>query len=313
MKIGVLGSSGFLGTNLVSVLKNKGYEVVLGSRKAVGYENVDAKIYESVYYWIVRNNITHVINCAAECGGIGLNKKYPFKLWANNSLINTNVLSAAVDLKIEKLIMLGTVCSYSKNTPVPFKEEYLMSFGFPEETNAAYGVTKLSSLFGAVAANSQTGLNVMNLIPVNMYGPHDHFSLDNSHVIPAIIRKIDDAINNNLSEITLWGDGSASREFLHVRDCAEAIIKALEHKEIYIDFLNVGVGEEITIKNLVNIIVKIMNYNGKIIWNSNQPNGQQRRCLNVDRINKLLGWKAEITLQDGLAETIEWYKHKRNI
>ena len=307
MRIGVLGNNGFLGKNLVTALLKSGHYIVGGSRST----NVDAMNYCNITDWINKNCLDSVINCAAECGGIGLNKKFPFKLWHRNNIINSNVLAASVNCEIKKLIMLGTVCSYSKNTPTPFKEEDLMRFGFPEETNAAYGVSKLNALFGGVAANLQTGLNVMNLIPVNMYGPHDHFDLENSHVIPAIIRKVDDAITNNSQEIVLWGDGSASREFLHVRDCSDAIIKALEYDKICTDFINIGVGEETTIKNLTTMIVKIMKYDGKIIWDESKPNGQPRRCLNVDKINKLLNWRASISLYDGLVETIEWYKHNK--
>jgi GDP-L-fucose synthase len=309
--IGVLGSTGFLGRNLVSVLRANNINHVCGSRRLKGDEHVDAIDIHSINGWIYKNEITKIINCAAECGGIGLNQKNPFGLWWKNNLINTNVLMSSVSSRIKKLIMLGTVCSYSKNTPVPFKEDYLMSYGFPEETNAAYGLAKLNALFGAKAAHDQYGLNVMNLIPVNMYGPYDHFDLEKSHVIPAIIKKIDDAIINNSKEITLWGDGSASREFLHATDCSEAILKALEYDKECTDFINIGVGQETTIFNLATIISEIMGYDGKILWNKNQPNGQPRRCLDVSKITEVLGWKSRINLRDGLSETIEWYKQNR--
>lgn len=311
MRVGVLGSTGFLGKNLVSVLQNNNIEHVCGSRKLSGNEKVDALDVLSINDWIYQNKITHIINCAAECGGIGLNQKKPFELWWKNNLINTNVLMSSVANRIKKLIMLGTVCSYSKNTPVPFKEDDLMAYGFPEETNAAYGLSKLNSLFGAKAAHIQYGLDVMNLIPVNMYGPHDHFDLEKSHVIPAIIKKVDDAIVNNSENITLWGDGSASREFLHAKDCSEAILKALQYDKICTDFINIGVGEETTIFNLAKIISEMMGYKGEILWNTSQPNGQPRRCLDVNRINNILGWKSRISLQDGLYETITWFQQNK--
>ena len=311
MKVGVLGSTGFLGQNLVSFLNANNINYICGSRRLNSDEKVDATNIDNINNWIRKNNITHITNCAAECGGIGFNQKNPFTLWYNNNLINNNVIMASIANKIKKLVMLGTVCSYSKNTPVPFKEEYLMSYGFPEETNSAYGLSKLSSLFGARAAYDQYDLNVINLIPVNMYGPYDHFDDEKSHVIPAIIKKIDNAIINNDKSITLWGDGSASREFLHAKDCSEAILKALEYDKVYTDFINIGTGEEITVYNLAEMIAEIMNYNGDILWNENNLNGQPRRCLDVSRINNLLGWKSSINLYHGLTETIKWYKQNK--
>jgi GDP-L-fucose synthase len=202
--------------------------------------------------------------------------------------------------------MVGTVCFYSRDCPIPFKEEYLMHYGFPELTNLAYGVAKLNSLIGAQAFAKQYGLNVCNLIPVNMYGPHDHFDPELSHVIPAIIKKLYDAKHNNLRRITLWGTGIATREFLYVEDFTNAIILALRNLN-QPDLINIGTGSEISIANLATKIAAIIGYGGDIKWDSTRPDGQPRRCLDISKAESLFGFKAQVKIDDGLQRTIDWY------
>jgi len=304
--IGVLGSSGFLGTNLCSKLRKLGYDYVKGSKSLDGRFNVDARNHLSIDNWIKRNGITKIINLAAICGGIGLNKKNPFQLWKATTLITSSVLDSAITMKIEKVVMLGSVCSYAAECPVPFKEIDLMNHGFPEPTNRAYGVSKLNGLIGAAAAFQEYDLDVTNLVPVNMYGLHDHFDLENSHVIPALIRKMVEAKNDGLDEVVVWGSGRASREFLYAEDCCDAIIKSLD-KFTGPDMINIGSGSEITIKDLVIKIKDKVGYEGNIIWDDSKPDGQIRRCLNISRAEKFLGWKPSTNLDDGLEKTIKWY------
>jgi len=309
MNIGVLGANGFLGFNLLNVLlDNYGITAIPGSRRLNGSFKVDATNYESLKKWISFNNITHVVNLAAMCGGIGLNKVNPYQLWSATTRITANTLDACLAENVEKVIMVGTVCSYAAECPVPFKEEYLMKYGMPEETNRAYGVSKLNGLIGAQAANNEFGMEVVNLVPVNMYGPYDHFDLENSHVIPAIINKVHTAINNGEKTVEVWGDGSPSREFLYVEDCAKAIYKALVRNNIGIEPINIGTGKEIVIRDLVYTIGDLLGFDGEFVWDNSKPNGQTRRCLDISRAEKVLEWKPITKLKDGLMETIAWHK-----
>lgn len=303
MRIGIIGGTGFVGSNLATYCRNHDIEYVIGSRRL----NVDATSTDSLVTWIRNNNLKHVINLAAECGGIGLNKKCPADLWLSSTKISAAVLEAALLTKLEKIIIVGTACSYAKDCPTPFREEYLMHYGLPESTNSQYGVAKLNALFGSQAFAKQYSLNVTNLIPVNMYGPYDHFDLENSHVIPAMIRKVYDAINTN-TNITLWGTGSATREFLYAYDFSEAIIKAFKTTTTS-EFINVGSGSEISIKNLIEIICDIMNYTGTITWDSTMPDGQPRRCLDVTKAKDILNFEAKTDLRTGLIDTINWFRN----
>jgi GDP-L-fucose synthase len=303
--VGVLGHSGFVGKNLVDHCIANDVSFAGGSRRT----GVDAREVEDVVKWIEENNVTHIINLAAECGGIGLNKKRPADLWLATARISAAVLEAARMCEIKKLIMVGTVCSYAKHCPVPFREQDLLQHGEPEETNQAYGVAKLSGLFGARAYSKQYNLNIGNLIPVNMYGPYDHFDLENSHVIPALIRKMFDAKESG-GPIVLWGDGTPTREFLFARDFAEAALLALEN-DIGPEFVNIGSGEEISIAALAQVIADIVGYKGEIEWDTDKPNGQPRRCLDVSKANELLGFSASTPLEEGLRETVEWYASQR--
>lgn len=306
MKIGVLGHSGFVGRNLMAYLLENDYSVVGGSRRSE--PSIDATKLDDLIKWVHFNKITHIVNLAALCGGIGRNQDQPFELWWATSQISTNVLRVAqLRLGVQKVIMTGTVCSYGENNPVPFKEEHLMATGAPEPTNRAYGVSKLSALYGAQALHKQIGMDVVNLVPVNMYGEFDHFDYEWSHVIPAMIRKMDDSPE----EVTLWGDGSPTREFLYARDFAQCVEKALWSKSEEVNsgtFINVGSGSEISIFDLAHAIAEELNWAGKINWDVSKPNGQMRRCLDVSRAENLLGFKAETPFSVGLRNTIDWYK-----
>lgn len=311
MIAGVLGSTGFVGKNLMLALEKAEIECVSGSRRFMLLRSefgVDARSFKSLTNWIKRNKVTHLVNLAAECGGIGLNQRKPADLWKVTTAISHTVLEAAHQTQLQKVIMVGSVCSYPKDCPVPFKEEYLMHYGFPELTNSAYGIAKLNSLIGAQAFARQYGLNVCNLIPVNMYGPHDHFDLENSHVIPAMIRKIYDAKCSNAKHISLWGTGNATREFLFVEDFARAIILALQ-KLNQPDLINIGIGTEISIEDLAIKIAGFIGYGGDIVWDHSKPDGQPRRCLDVSRAERLFGFRAQIEIDDGLKRTIEWYRN----
>lgn len=303
MHVGVLGATGFVGRNVTKYLDEVGI-VNSGASRRTG---VDAADLSSLMNWIDENKITHLINLAAECGGIGLNQRRPASLWIATSRISHTVLEAARFARIKQTIMVGTICSSAKHCPIPFKEEYLMNYGMPEETNMAYGVAKLNAQIGAQAYAKQYGLNVCNLIPVNMYGPYEHFNLDNSHVVPALIRKFDDAIKNNNPTVTLWGTGSPTREFLYARDFARALVLSLEKCNTS-EFINVGTGSEIAIKDLAQIISSTMGYKGKIEWDISKPDGQPRRCVDTSRAERILGFKAETNFADGLKRTIEWFK-----
>lgn len=302
MIVGILGSTGFVGQNLQTELREQNIQFYGGSRR-IGLDVTD---HNQLIDWILHYRITHLINLAAECGGIGLNQKRPADLWHSTAKITSNVLYTTMRAKIERLIMVGTICSYPSICPIPFKEEYLMNYGPPEVTNRAYGVAKLSALYGAQAYIKQYEMKINNLIPVNMYGPMDHFDPEISHVIPAMIRKMYLGKKNNQPKVELWGTGIASREFLHARDFARAAILAL-HIDTDGQFINIGTNSEITIHDLAILIAKLIGYEGELIWDPSRPDGQPRRCLDITRARTLLGYKPSITLEDGLKGTIEWY------
>jgi len=303
--IGILGGFGFVGTNLVNYLRAANYEVIPASRK----NGIDATNPDVVVSWLKNNAITHLVVLSAECGGIGLNAKHPADLWRSVSHISHTILEAAhcAAGSLYKTVMVGTVCSYAKDSPVPFSETDLMNYGPPEPTNLAYGVAKLSALYGAQAYAKQHNMRLANLIPVNMYGPHDHFDLEHSHVIPAIIRKIDNAIADKKPQISLWGTGNATREFLYIKDFCSAVKLAM-FTETPTDFINIGTGSEISIRDLAAKIAAIMGYEGTIWWDHTKPDGQPRRCLNIERARQYLGYKPSVNIDDGLRDTVSWYK-----
>jgi GDP-L-fucose synthase len=250
-----------------------------------------------------------VIHLAARVGGIGFNRKYPATLFYENALMGIQLMEAARQRGVAKFVAVGTICAYPKHTEVPFKEEDLWN-GYPEETNAPYGIAKNVLLVQAQAYRAQYGFNAVYLLPVNLYGPRDNFDPESSHVIPALIKKMVDATSAGEDEVVVWGTGKPSREFLYVEDAAEGIVLATERYDGS-QPVNLGTGSEIKIMDLVNMIAKLTGYNGRIVWDASQPDGQPRRCLNVEKARNLFGFKAETNLVEGLRKTINWYMQNR--
>ena len=250
-----------------------------------------------------------VVHLAAEVGGIGANQANPGLFWYANLAMGLNMLEQCRLYGVSKLVMVGTICSYPKHAPIPFREENLWD-GYPEETNAPYGVAKKALIVGAQAYREQYGLNAISLLPVNLYGPGDHFDLESSHVIAALIRKMVDAQESGASEVVLWGDGSPTREFLYVEDCAEAILLASERYDEP-EPVNLGSGFEQSITELAAAVAKAVGYDGSIIWDTSRPNGQPRRRLDVSRAKDRFGFEARIPFQVGLERTVEWYRAQR--
>lgn len=300
----VTGGAGFLGSHVVNRLKNRGCGSIFIPRRA----QYDLTQKEQVKRLYQDANPDIVIHLAAEVGGIGANQKNPGRFFYNNLIMGLHLIEEARIKGIEKFVALGTICAYPKFTPVPFKEDDLW-IGYPEETNAPYGLAKKMLLVMAQAYHQQYGLNSIYLLPVNLYGPGDNFDLENSHVIPAIIRKCLEAVKEDKNEVVLWGSGKASREFLYVDDAAEGILLATE-KYNSTKPVNLGVGSEIIIKDLAFLIAEITGFKGKFLWDSQKPDGQPRRCLDVSRAEKEFGFKAKTPLRQGLEKTVEWYKQR---
>lgn len=301
-KILITGANGFLGKHLVENLLNK-----RGINKKNLFLPSSGEL--DLTKWVncqksVKNQDI-VINLAAKVGGIGYNRGNPGRLFYENLMIGTQMMEAARLAKVEKFLALGTICSYPKIIPVPFKEENLWK-GYPEETNAAYGLAKKMMLVQAQAYRQQYNFNAIYLMLVNLYGPGDNFDKNKSHVIPALIEKIYFAKKNSQTSISIWGDGQATREFLYVKDAAEAIILAMERYDKS-EPINIGSGKEIMIKDVVRIICRLMDYHGKIVWDKSKPNGQPRRNLNVNKAKKEFGFTARKTFEAGLIDTINWY------
>lgn len=301
-RILVTGGNGFLGSFVVKKLKEKGCENVFIPRS----KDYDLVKMESVkrLYKDARPDI--VIHLAAKVGGIGANRENPGQFFYDNVMMSVQMMEEGRAQSIEKFVGLGTICCYPKYTHIPFKEEDLWD-GYPEETNAPYGMAKKMLLVQSQAYRQQYGFNSIFLMPVNLYGPGDNFNPASSHVIPALIKKCIDAIKNNDQEIVVWGTGKATREFLYVDDAAEGIILATE-KYDKPEPVNLGAGFEISIKKLVNLIVKLTGFKGRIVWDPAKPDGQPRRCLDTSRAYKEFGFRAKTDFEAGLKKTIEWYK-----
>jgi GDP-L-fucose synthase len=299
------GGAGFLGSHIVENLVQKTgvskSQVIIPRSK-----DNDLRMWENCRE--IAEGVDIIIHLAARVGGIGFNQKYPGTLFYDNILMGAQLMEAARLERVEKFVQIGTVCSYPKYTPVPFKEEYLWN-GHPEETNAPYGIAKKVLLVMAQAYRQQYGMNIIYLIPVNLYGPKDNFDLESSHVIPALIRKFSEAVEEGKKEVIVWGTGKPSREFLYVEDAAEGILTATE-KYDKPDPVNLGTGKEITIKRLVDLIAKLTGFDGKIIWDTSRPDGQPRRCLDTSRAKKEFDFEAKTALADGLKKTIEWYNNE---
>lgn len=298
----VTGGAGFLGTNVVIKLKSRGCKKIFVPRSKdynlIKREDV-CRVYED-------SEPDLVIHLAANVGGIGANMASPGEFFYNNLMMGVQLLEEARQRDVGKFVAIGTVCAYPKFTPVPFREEDLWN-GYPEETNAPYGLAKKMLLVQSQAYRAQYGYNSIFLLPVNLYGPGDDFDPSTSHVIPALIRKCVEAKEQNKKEIVVWGTGSASREFLYVEDCAEAIVLASE-KYNKSDPVNIGAGREISIKDLVNLIVKLTGFKGDIVWDPSKPDGQPRRCLDVSKAKKEFGFTAKMGFEEGLKRTIEGFE-----
>lgn len=315
-KVLITGAGGFLGKAVLNQLRNinSQFNGIFGISHNFGYEIIglvgkrqcDLTNQKQVEHTLNEFEPDYVIHLAAACGGIGINREQPGRFLYDNLSMGMNLIETARKYeKLKKFIMVGTVCAYPKFTPVPFKEEDLWN-GYPEETNAPYGIAKKTLTEMLIAYNKQYGFQSTNLIPVNMYGPEDNFNPASSHVIPALILKVDKAIAKKEDFIELWGTGNASREFLYVEDCADAICKSLEI-ETTPHPINIGTCSEIKIRNLVDTISEIMGYDGEIRYNSDFPDGQPRRCLDVNKSYRILGFEAKTKLYEGLKNTVSWY------
>jgi GDP-L-fucose synthase len=300
-RVVVTGGAGFLGTHLVKRLYAKGVDVIVP--RSQDYDLTQAAGVERLFD---RFHPEVVLHLAAVVGGIGANRDNPGRFFYENAIMGIQVIEAARRYGVEKTVVLGTICAYPKFTAVPFREEDLWG-GYPEETNAPYGIAKKALLVQCQAYREQYGMNAIFLLPVNLYGPGDNFDLQSSHVIPALVRKCVEAVEQNQSEIVCWGDGSATREFLYVDDCAEGIVRATELYD-HADPINLGSGYEISIREIVEKIAALTGFRGRIIWDTSKPNGQPRRCLDITRAEFEFGFQARTRLDDGLRQTIEWYK-----
>jgi GDP-L-fucose synthase len=304
-KVIVTGGAGFLGSFVVKKLKDRGCRHVFVPRSA-DYDLRDRDAILRIYREVRPQLVIHL---AAVVGGIGANRANPGKFFYDNALMGLQLMEYARQFDVKKFVAVGTVCAYPKFTPLPFKEENLWN-GYPEETNAPYGLAKKMMLVQAQAYRAQYGFNAIYLLPVNLYGPRDNFDLETSHVIPAIIRKCIEAKEAGLREIILWGDGSPTREFLYVEDAAEGLLLAAERYNGE-QPVNLGSGEEITIHDLAVMIADQVGFTGQIVWDTSQPNGQPRRCLDVSRAAKLFGFRAIYPLRHGIAKTLSWYQSER--
>jgi GDP-L-fucose synthase len=297
MKVLVTGGGGFLGSHLVERLEQEGHDVFV-SRRA-DYDLTHRDDAERLFREAGPERVFHV---AGEVGGIGANRASPGRFWYANLMMGAHVLELSRECGVDKLVIVGTVCAYPKFAPVPFSEDDLWN-GYPEETNAPYGVAKKSILVGAQSYREQYGLNSIFLLPANLYGPRDNFDLKTSHVIPDLIRKM----LESSERVVLWGDGSPTREFLYVEDAVEGLTLAGDRYDGG-DPVHLGTGAEISIRNLAELIAELTGFEGEIEWDSSMPNGQPRRSLDASRARELFGFEARTPLREGLERTIAWYR-----
>jgi GDP-L-fucose synthase len=306
-RVVVTGGSGFLGSFVVEKLRHRGCgEIIIPRSK--DYNLVEMEMVRRLYR---DSRPDVVIHLAARVGGIGANQANPGKFFYDNLMMGAQLMEVGRQVGLMKFIATGTICAYPKFTPVPFKEENLWN-GYPEETNAPYGLAKKMLLVQSQAYRQQYDYNSVVLFPVNLYGPRDNFNLETSHVIPALIRKCFKAKIDAEQSITVWGTGTPTREFLYVEDAAEGILLAAElyNKS---EPINLGAGFELSIHDLVNLIVKLTGYSGKIVWDTSKPDGQPRRCLDTMKAFKEFGFKAKTSFEDGLRKTIDWYREERKL
>jgi GDP-L-fucose synthase len=304
-RIAVTGGAGFLGSAVVAALRARGCDAVIVPRKA----QYDLTHEDAVKRFFAEQRPDIVIHLAAVVGGIGANRENPGRFYYDNVMMGALTMEYARQSGVRKYVGIGTICCYPKFTPVPFREEELWN-GYPEETNAPYGLAKKMLLVQSQAYRQQYGFNSIFLLPVNLYGPGDNFDPASSHVIPALIKKFVDASESGAREVEVWGDGTATREFLYVADAAQAIVLATERYDGS-DPVNIGAGFEISIRDLAEKIAALTEFDGRIVWDSSKPNGQPRRCLDVSRANALFGFKAATSFDAGLKNTVEWYVRTR--
>lgn len=305
-KVLVTGGNGFLGRVVVQQLANLGAQVV-----APTHDEYDLVLPEAASKMLAAHRPSHLIHLAARVGGIGYNQVEPAALYLDNLLMGTHIIEAARSHGVEKTVLLGTVCSYPKFTPVPFREESFWD-GYPEETNAPYGVAKKAHLVHAQVNNAQYGQKFAYLIPTNLYGPGDKFHPDVSHVIPALIKKCVEAKESDASHIDVWGTGSASREYLYVEDAAAAIVLAAQIHE-GIEPINLGSDREITIRETAQTIADATGFTGELKWDATKPDGQPRRRIDPTRAEEMLGWRATMSFAEGLQRTVDWYLSNRDL
>jgi GDP-L-fucose synthase len=301
-RIVVTGGAGFLGSFVLEALRTRGAREVMVPRSK-DYDLVQMDAVRALYR---DTRPTLVLHLAARVGGIGANRDNPGRFFYENLMMGVQLIEVGRQVGLQKLVALGTICAYPKFCPVPFKEEDIWN-GYPEETNAPYGLAKKMLLVQSEAYRQQYGFNSVVLFPVNLYGPRDNFDLHTSHVIPALVRKCIEARQRGDKQIVVWGTGGASREFLHARDAAEGILAAAERYEKS-EPVNLGAGFEIKIRDLVPLIARLCRFEGEIVWDSTKPDGQPRRMLDTSRAEREFGWKARIGFEEGLRETIKWFE-----
>jgi GDP-L-fucose synthase len=304
-RVCVTGGAGFLGSYIIAKLKQRR----TGDIFIPHIEDYDLTDPASISRMLDDSKPDIILHLAAQVGGIGANREHPAEFFYNNLMMGVQLMHQAWKRKVEKFVALGTVCAYPKFTPVPFKEDDLWN-GYPEETNAPYGLAKKMLLVQAQSYRQQYGFNAIFLLPVNLYGPRDNFDLNSSHVIPALIRKCLEARDAGFSEVIVWGDGSPSREFVYAEDAAEGILLASE-KYNGSEPVNIGSGSEIRIHDLAEMIARLCGFEGKIVFDPTKPNGQPRRALDVSRAERDFGFKAQVGFEEGLRRTIKWYEQVR--
>ena len=306
-RVCVTGGAGFLGSFVQETLRERGATEIFIPH----IEDYDLTRQVDIHRMLADSKPDIIIHLAALAGGIGANRARPADFFYKNLMMGVPLMHAAWEQNVEKFVVIGTICAYPKFTPVPFKEENLWD-GYPEETNAPYGLAKKMLLVQAQAYREQYGFNAIYLLPVNLYGPRDNFNLDTSHVIPALIRKMIEAQQRGDETVTLWGDGSPTREFFYAGDAARGIALAAERYNGSAP-VNLGAGMEISIWDLADLIAKLTGFEGKIVWDTSKPNGQPRRGLDVSRAKEFFGFEAQMPFEEGLRRTIDWYKENQEI